>query len=479
MRISFFGLMILLFFQISQITAQSISWSGEQVIQMNSSGSTTRPRLIALGAQRGILIWGHEQNQTIQYVLWENDLLSTPQTLNIGQRKAFITSWASTEIAGKGPIVYIVFKEEPAETGKIYLLRSTDYGQSFSSPIAVVEPQGFYCRFPGVAIDANQQPIVSYMRFKTDWSLPEYVSIRSNDFGNTFDPFTEVTDKTKGEACDCCPVSMETDENRIAVFYRNNRNNIRNMTAAVSVNNGQSYDIVTELDTANWLLHSCPSTGGDGFFADSFLHTSWTTGRTGSSKAFYSRLNLNTQKVDGFFALTHNQGRNLQQSYPRMAGFKDTVGIVWGELVNSMDIFFSHFTNGNYSNLSLNTQRINIGINGHQSSPDVAYANSSYYVCWQDLNDNSIKFKVGRYQIPNASTNNSKDLNLVVMPTQEGYYIKSESNIENYTLYNISGLQFLKGKNTKEFLINKIPNGLYFLILENKDGIFVKQLVHF
>lgn len=469
---------ILLLSQITDHTAQSLNWSGEQLIQMGTSGSTIRPRLLALGNQKGILLWGHEHNQSIHFALWENDLLQSPQILDIGPRKAFITSWASTEIAGKGAIVYIVFKEEPAETGKIYLLRSTDYGQTFTPPIPVVDPQGFYCRFPGVAIDGQQQPIVSYMRFKTDWSQPEYVSIRSNDFGDTFDSYTEVTDKTKGEACDCCPVSMETDGDRIAVFYRNNRNNIRNMTAAVSLNNGKTYDIVTELDTANWLLLSCPSTGGDGFFSDSSLHSTWTTGRTGSSKAFYSRLNLNTQKVDGFWALTHNQGRNLQQSYPRMAGQRDTVGIVWGELVNNMDIFFSHFENGDYSKLSGNSQRINTGINGHQSSPDVAFANSSYYVCWQDLNDNSIKFKVGTYQKTSDLTNVHNNQDILITPTSRGYLIWSTSQIKKISVYNLSGQQILQTENTQEINLDKHSVGLYYITVINAHGVFTKPFIH-
>ncbi|MBK9108795.1 MAG: T9SS type A sorting domain-containing protein [Saprospiraceae bacterium] len=477
MQNSIFCLMILVFCQISQHSAQTLNWSGEQIIQMNTSGSTTRPRLLALGSQKGILIWGHEQNQSIQYALWENDLLDAPQTLDIGTRKAFITSWASTEIAGQDNMVYIVFKEDPAEMGKIYLLRSNDYGKTFTPPIPVVDPQGFYCRFPGVAMDANQQPIVSYMRFKTDWSEPAYVSIRSNDFGDTFDPYTEVTDKTKGEACDCCPVSMETDADRIAVFYRNNRNNIRNMTAAVSLNNGKSYDITAELDTADWLLHSCPSTGGDGFFADSFLHTTWTTGRTGSTKAFYSRLNLNTQNVDGFFALTHQQGRNLQQSYPRMSGFKDTVGIVWGELVSNMDIFFSHFTDGAFSNLSINTQRINSVTNGHQSSPDIAFANSSFYACWQDLNDNSIKFKIGKYQIPNRNTNIETESGLNIQKSSDSYLITSKTEIKNWTLFDSNGQVLMNGHMAKEILLKYPKYGIYFLQLQHKAGIWLVKII--
>src|SRR6185436_5207357 len=134
-------------------------------------------------------------------------------------------------------------------------------------------------RFPGVAIDKNNQPIVSYMRFKTDWTEARYVSLRSSDFGNTFAPYVNATDVSKGTACDCCPVSMATDGDRVAVLYRNNRNNIRNMTAAISLDNGNSYSYTQELDTMNWFLQSCPGSGGDCYFSEQFLHSAWMSGR--------------------------------------------------------------------------------------------------------------------------------------------------------------------------------------------------------
>ena len=225
-------ILILIFLQIYTIVvhAQDINWTADQKILTGGSGSNIRPRILALDPQHGIIVWGNDRSQSIHYALWEGDSLAGIQNINMKQSKAFITSWASTEIAGRNQVVYIIYKEDPAETGKIYLVRSMDFGKNFSDPIPVVIPNGFYSRFPGIAIDKDLQPIVSYMRFKTDWSQPEYVSIRSKDFGNSFDAFTEVTDKLKGEACDCCPVSMETEGDKIVVFYRNNRNNIRNMT---------------------------------------------------------------------------------------------------------------------------------------------------------------------------------------------------------------------------------------------------------
>lgn len=462
---------ILIFFQIYtfQVHAQDINWAVDQKINTGGSGSNIRPRITALDQQHGIIVWGNERSQSIHYAIWEGDTLSGIQNINMKQSKAFITSWASTEIAGKNNVVYIIFKEDPAETGKIYLVHSLDYGKNFSDPIPVVNPNGFYSRFPGIAIDKDLQPIVSYMRFKTDWSQPEYVSIRSKDFGDSFDAFIEVTDKSKGEACDCCPVSMETEEDNIVVFYRNNRNNIRNMTASISTNNGISYDITQELDTADWFLQSCPSTGGDGFFNGNQLHSVWSSGRTGISKVFYSKYNLLSKKIEGLQIMNHSQGRNFQQNYPRMAGKNDTVGIVWNELVNTMDIFFSYFLGNNSSDLITHTIRINKDINGTQTTPDIAYHSGNFYLCWQDQNDNSIRFKKGSINII-SSSNSELAQNLKILNTKRGLEISSEKPIDECSIYNLEGRFIGKYKNFKTVEIILPTSGIYILKLQQGNS---------
>ncbi|MBK9729401.1 MAG: hypothetical protein IPO86_14930 [Saprospiraceae bacterium] len=459
------------------LVGQEIIWTEDKKIITGGSGSNIRPRILALDQDHGILVWGNEHSQSIHYSFWEKDSLSSILNINMKQTKAFVTNWASTEIAGRDQYVYIVYKEDPAETGKIYLLKSIDFGKTFSLPIPVVHPIGFFSRFPGIAIDKDYQPIVSYMRFKTDWSSPEYVSIRSSDFGNSFDPYTEVTDKSKGEACDCCPVSMETDGNRIAVFYRNNRNNIRNMTAAISQNNGLSFDITQELDTADWFLQSCPSTGGDGFFNGQNLHTCWSSGRTGVSKVFYSRLNIDTKKIDAFQIMNHTQGRNFQQNYPRISGNQDTVGICWNELFTSMDIYFTYFTGQNSGDLIKNTIRINKDINGSQSSPDVGFNQGNFYLCWQDLNDNTIHFKKGSFKKTTAQDEISTDPSLKILNTNKGILVQSNFETKNWSLINLQGIEIAAGKKFPTSFIPIENAGIYILSYERNQQLFSSKFI--
>lgn len=460
-----FQLMIpLLFFQtyFTLMQAQDINWTTDQKILTGGSGSNIRPRILALDAQHGIIVWGNDRSQSIHYAIWEGDSLTGIQNINMKMSKAFITSWASTEIAGKNHVVYLIYKEDPAETGNIYLVRSFDFGKNFSDPIPVVIPNGFYSRFPGIAIDKDLQPIVSYMRFKTDWSQPEYVSIRSKDFGDSFDSFTEVTDKSIGEACDCCPVSMETEDENIVVFYRNNRNNIRNMTASISNNNGISFDITHELDTADWYLQSCPSTGGDGFFNGDQLHSVWSSGRTGISKVIYSKYNLLLNKIEGLQIMNHTQGRNFQQNYPRMAGRADTVGIVWNELVNTMDIFFSYFIGTKSSDLITHAIRINKDLSGTQTTPDIAFHSGNFYLCWQDQNDNSIRFKKGNVNII-SSTESDLNKSIKLLTIKQGLQINSEQEIDVCSIYNLEGRLVHESKQFRTVEIPLPISGIYLI----------------
>ncbi len=430
---------------LSVTVAQSLNWSSESTIAKTQSGGNVRPRIVCLDERHGIILWGSEPKQSISYALWEDDQFSAPTELNIEGKNAFVTEWASTEIAGRGSRVYIVFKENPAESGKIYLLRSDDFGKTFTKPIPVVDPVGFLCRFPGVAIDANNNPIVTYMRFNTDWSDPRYVSIRSTDSGNSFDAYKEIMDKSLGEACDCCPVSIISDQQRVAVLFRNNRNNIRNMTAAVSFDDGDSYNFSKELDTLNWTLFSCPAIGGDAFFADQYLNTSWLSGRTGTNKAYYSKLNLSTGKLDDFRALTNPLGRNLQQTDPRICGRADTVGLCWNELANGMDAFFSYYLAGNSKNLETNVVRVNTAANGNQSGVDMDFVNGAFYLTWKDATDYSIRFRKVRFSSVSSADAFSNSVPVQIHYQNNIVQLLSEVDWDQWQITDLSGNVRLKG----------------------------------
>ncbi|MBK7798956.1 MAG: exo-alpha-sialidase [Saprospiraceae bacterium] len=400
-----------LFFLVDFVNAQEIIWAPEIKINPARTGSNIRPRTVFLDRDHAVVLWGQLVTKRIQYALWENGKVSNIFTPNLNGLQPFINDWASTEVAGRDNFVYIVFKTDPAESGKIYLMRSEDYGQNFTKPIPIVNPDTFYCRFPGVAVDNNHQPIVSYMRFNKDWSEPHYVSIRSENFGNDFDSFRELVEPQFGEACDCCPVAMESDGDRLAVFYRNNRGNVRNMAVAISNDRGKNFNLHTELDNKDWVIFSCPSTGGDGFFNDDLLHTCWMSGRVNPPKIFYSSYNLSTGKLEQVLSMDHQKGRGQSQNYPRMAGRKDTVAMVWQETDISNDIFFT-YSIGLPTGFIKNTIKMNSEQNGNQTHPDVAFHSNKLLVSWSDNADGTVRLMEGAFKVSSQTNHPNKNLSL-------------------------------------------------------------------
>lgn len=445
--------------------AQKINWSNEQKISTASRGNI-RPRLLALNDQKGIIVWGSELTKKITYATWQNDVLSTPKLLDMGTTQAFVTNWASLEIAGEDNVVYIVYKAEPADTAAIFMHVSTDYGETFSKPIVVQEGLSLKVRFPGIAIDQNRQAIISYMKFFKGWGDPSFMCRKSIDFGKSFGNEVLVSDSLQGEACDCCPVAMTTDQNDLAVLFRNNDNNIRDMTAVLSTDGGISYEGQYSLDTLSWKLNSCPSSAGDALFSKNVLHTTWMSGRTGRNKVYYSTWNRSTKKIDFLMPMDHILGRNLAQANPRIAGNQDTVFIIWSELISNSEILMNQFI---YSKNSVQSQysTINVTTAGHQINPDVKYRNGKLYTVWEDDGNNSIVMRIGT--ITNTTHVKTETKNFTWFIRDNKLYYNGGENLD-VIIYNLSGMELARFKSYDQHIeVNNFPE-VFFIKILYRDG---------
>lgn len=78
----------------------------------------------------------------------------------------------------------------------------------------------------------------------------------------------------------------------IAVIYRNAINDVRDMRAAISHDGGNTYELGI-IDNNNWIIESCPSSGGEGVIIGDSLVSVFMNGVNGN-KCFVSTLNINT-----------------------------------------------------------------------------------------------------------------------------------------------------------------------------------------
>lgn len=465
---------LIFIFSIHNIGAQKLEWVKEIILNSGRQGSNIRPRILTLDDHRGIIVWNDENDLSINYLTWEDDQFAPVKKVNMKGQKAFTASWASTEIAGRNNVVYIIFKSEPAETGAMFLLRSDNYGKDFSDLTLIPEQSGHLSRFPGVALDDAKEALISYMQFKDDWTEPGYVFLKTKSAGKEFDSISIVTRYSEGEACDCCPVSIESDLNRVAVLYRNNRNNFRNMAASISLNGGIDFSQFIELDTADWYLLSCPATGGDQYFEGDLLHTVWISGRLNGSHVYYSRLDMKDNKINTFFGISNKISRGLQQYFPRISGNKDTLGIVWNETGNNMDIYFTWMYGNKLSMLETEVLRVNEINSGVQATADIAFSGGNFHICWTDQSDNTIKYR--RAKISNV-LNSSKENNRKVYHynfDMRNLNLNFFSSCEKIQIYDIMGNKIFGSGSSDNFSIPKPVSGIYFVSFESgqQTGMF-------
>jgi hypothetical protein len=171
--------------------------------------------------------------------------------------------------------------------------------------------------------------------------------------------------------------------------------------------------------------------------------------------------------------MNHTVGRNLQQNFPRIAGSKDTVCMVWQELTNTNDVFFTYsFANSNQ--LVTNTQRLNVDITGVQANPDVVFFNQNIYTCWQDDADVTVRFKKGKINVISRLDETHSLLNQ--WNINQGIFTGIfDEGISQWTLVDAHGKIIEEGKNDVviTFSIPAIKQVYYLRLVTSNDHLRV------
>lgn len=381
-KILAFSVLLLSAFSLS--VAQEISMS-EAIPVAAASFGYTRPRIVLTKDNKPYVIWGNASKQIVYGARWNGTGFDMPMRLSNTGIKPFIFDWASTEIAARDNMVYVAFKTDPAETGKVYIVKSTDGGMTFSDTVRVENLGGDLSRFPSVAVDGMGNPVITFMRFGPAFSKPDYVVARSMDGGKTFMPDVAAAEPAPGEACDCCPAAMIADGSRQALLFRNNNMNIRNIWAAISTDGGSKFSTLKEIDTTNWKISGCPSTGPDGIFSGDNIAYTWMS---------QSSVYIGSADLSGNISLIKkmNDIPTGSQNYPRIDGAGDTLATVWRQYENARNtILISHSTSGaNGIGTQIDTVAIS---NTVLDNPDIAYANGAYHVVYQDNTTKQVKYR--------------------------------------------------------------------------------------
>ena len=470
-------LLAILLSQIS-FSQNLITWSDEMDVA-TSSYDNLFPRIVVDGSGIPMVIWSKASDKSVFFSRCDDSLFSTPVKLNPSWLEVSGASWYGSDIASKGDTVYVVMKKTPEtiDTNHIYITRSFDAGTTFSSPTRVDFIADSISRFPIVTIDALGSPIVAFMKFNSSNSDERWAVTKSSDYGDNFSTDVKASGQSGGVVCECCPGGIVNSNNTTAVLYRANNSNLRDIWAGVSSDNCTSFPNGYNIDQNNWLLNSCPSTGPDGIIIDDTLYSVFMNGASGTSRVHLSKFNINGDTVNTVSLLTNSISGLSSQNYPRIDHFGSAAAVVWKQTISGKSQLSILFTNNIANGFpeSYDTVRLN-----YITNTDVAISNGNVYVVWQDDNSGTVKFRKGTFTPVNSSINKIQENRFSIYPnpvTSELNIQLSVNKIFEIEIINSLGNTIIKTKNVNNIDVSALSNGIYFIMLKNKDDLFIQRFI--
>ncbi|MDQ3049051.1 MAG: T9SS type A sorting domain-containing protein [Bacteroidota bacterium] len=372
-------------------SAQSLNWSAPLTVA--SGSSNIYPRITLMQGGKPLVIWMNSTTDKVYSAVLNGASFTTPLAVNPAGLVPFIANWAGAEVASSGDTAFIVFSSEPVMTGNIYAVRSIDGGMTFGDTVRVDQIGNDIPNFPTVAVGPGGNPIIQFMKQDSStMANPEYVVNRSIDGGITYLPTVFPAAGLPGEACDCCPGSLVTSGNRVAMLYRNNISNIREMWASISLDAGATFPAGAEVDESNWMIMSCPSSGPSGIMIGDTLITTWMSeGTSGDPRIYVGTSNVLDQQI-GFTKQMYPVGTTTQ-NFPVIAGSGDTIGVAWlGYNAGMQDVLFSYSLTG-ASGLGMQVDTITKGGSGQQSRPDLSFSNGKFHLVYSDSYGTDMEYR--------------------------------------------------------------------------------------
>ena len=468
------------------VNAQSgIIWSAPFTVATSTYGNL-HPRITLDRNGNPLVIWGEANAQRVYFTRWNGSMFTTPVVLNTSQTIA-TSSWMGPDIASKGDTVYVVMKETPENMDTLhhtYIVHSYNGGMTFSMPLRVEYIHDSICRFPAVTCDNAGNPVVGFMKFDSAYNNSSWAVTKSNDFGMTFTNDVNASGWSGGAVCDCCPATIISSGNTVAMLYRDKYNNIRDMWAGISNNGGNSFSNGFEVDNTNWNLNFCPSSGPDGLVIGDTLYSTWMSGATGLSMVYYSKSSLSNLTSGSSIQVTGQLSGLAGQNYPRIASCGNAVALAWEQSRNGnnqLGLFFTNNINNGFPALFDTVWTNNI------TNTDIAIGNGEIHVVWEDDNGNVVRYRKGTFAIF-TSTNEIKAENNIISiypnPASSSMTIHQSSPSSNQliTITNILGEEVYHQTNNSSqstIDVSNWSNGVYFYQLTNNNetvrGKFVKE----
>jgi hypothetical protein len=180
-------------------------------------------------------------------------------------------------------------------------------------------------------------------------------------------------------------------DGRVAALYRNAGNDERVMWGAFSADGGDSFPLGAKLDTTNWYIAQCMSSGPDGYITGDSITYVWMSGAELGSKVYIGRASMLTGTI-GNHRRIHGQPQAVVQNLPRISGSGDTLGVVWQQSSGgATEIMFSWSVSGlgGFSEPVV----VNTVLAGMQRTPDIQYSEGAFHIVWDEMELAQVRYR--------------------------------------------------------------------------------------
>ena len=456
-----------------QSMAQTITW-GSPVTVSSGATSNLHPRIALNRSGNPLVLWGQSDTRA-NFSRWSGSSFTTPVALN-PSFTVFAQSWAGPDLASFGDTVYATMKKNPetSDTNHCFLVHSYDGGATFSAPVRVDNIDTSLSRFPVVTTTSTGGPLVAFMKFNTMFNDAKYVVSRSADYGNTFSA-DALASGTAGDVCDCCPAAIVTSGSKAAVLFRNNLSNIRDIWSGVSTDGGATFPANAAVDSTNWMITSCPSTGPDAFTIADSLYTVFASSGSGTYRVYLNRSSL-SGTVSATKLITGAVTGLSSQNYPRIANAGSAATAVWKQVSGGVNMICMAFT-GNISNGFSGFDTLAMG--SGMMNADVAMTPGAIHIVYEDDNTGKLMYVKGTYTIPSTSVVaavSKERIDIYPNPASDNFSVNvarigviASSFLTDATGKRIN-IKYTIKNDIATFPLTGIAKGNYYFVLNEENG---------
>lgn len=478
----FLFVVAILAFVSHQGVCQSLQWSAPLEVPSGGTFGSTRPRITTCNGV-AVIIWSNEATKQVVSSRFSATGFSAPVLITPSGFEAFAADWTGPEVDAYHDTLFVSFTDNNTPPGPAYVVRSINGGMTFGDTVRVPLDGNEVPRFASVKVMPGGNPMVAMMRFDSMFADPVNVVSTSLDGGATFQPYVPASNIIPGEPCDCCPVSIVANDDVAAVLYRNNDSNIRDSWASLSFDGAVSFTQSARVDSNNWMIMSCPSSGPDGYlFNDTLVTVFMNGGGAGGNKVFISSLDYSTFEVQPQRRIFETP-TSTNQNYPRIDGIGDTLGVVWKQQVGTFsEVMFAHSFHGP-DGVGAMIDTLTFGMNGSQVYPDVAVGGGKIHVVFEDLPTGKVFYM--NAQLPQANTvvtsvENTSSIKVGTNANQLNVFsTKPFVSVNSVRVVNMLGVvQEHRFSNSYNTTIDTtlFPPGIYSVIVNSSEGLFVTKV---